>query len=156
MPKRDARPDFARLPHLHGTRQLDRGQTPLPCAGHTHPRTLQAGRAGGGWTTSLPNLLCSDGDAEAQRGALPMVTQQDPGSRALGACLLDQCCSRCGLWTNSTGTTLEHAEMQILRPCLRPELESAFFFLLKKICPELTSAANVPLFVCELPPQRSH
>ena len=29
-------------------------------------------------------------------------------------------------------------------------------FLLRKICPELTSIANLPLFVCELQPQHSH
>ena len=32
---------------------------------------------------------------------------------------------------------------------------SAFFFL-TKICPELTSAANLPLFVCKLPPWHGH
>ena len=36
-------------------------------------------------------------------------------------------------------------------------IESLFllfsFFFLRKICPELTSAANLPLFVCGLPPQ---
>ena len=31
-----------------------------------------------------------------------------------------------------------------------------FFFLLRKIHPELTSTANLPLFVCGQPPQRGH
>ena len=31
-----------------------------------------------------------------------------------------------------------------------------FFFLLRKICPELTSTANLPLFVCEPPPHYGH
>ena len=33
---------------------------------------------------------------------------------------------------------------------------SFFLLLLRKICPEVTSAANLPLFVCEPPPQHGH
>ena len=31
-----------------------------------------------------------------------------------------------------------------------------FLFLLRKIHPELTFAANLPLFICEPPPQHGH
>ena len=37
------------------------------------------------------------------------------------------------------------------------KFERLFFFLIRKIHPELISAANLPLFfVCELPPQHGH
>lgn len=89
--KGDSQPGLALLPHLHCTQRLDVTKPHLTAPGTPAPRRHLRLAELRGLDMSLPELLCSDGDAEAC-GHLTA-----PGSRAQGARLLDQCCSRCGL-----------------------------------------------------------